>query len=78
MTEYILLLYFGCILSLALLISLVATLLLLSRLKMQRRVNARNQDKIAALHARLLAADKANVRANEEIRALEDKLHGWK
>lgn len=78
MTEYILLLYFGCILSLALLISLVATLLLLSRLKMQRRVNARNHDKIAALHARILAADKANVRANEEIRALEDKLHGWK
>lgn len=78
MTEYILLLYFGCILSLALLISLVAALKLLSRLKMQRRVNARNHDKIAALHARILAADKANVRANEEIRALEDKLHGWK
>lgn len=67
-----------CILSLALLISSVATLLVLSRLKMQRRINSRNSDKIAELHARLLAADKANVRANEEIRALEDKLHGWK
>lgn len=78
MTEYVVLAYVAYILALLLLISTIGGLLVFAQLKTQRRVNNRNRDKIAELHARLLAADKANVRANEEIRALEDKLHGWK